>query len=256
MAGLVIADAPKAETLNPPASFVETPTGVMHDPSKEAPAPEAKKEEQPAAERPAWLPDKFKSAEDMAKAYKELEQKQGKAPESSSEQGKVEQSGVNMSTAQDEFEKDGKLSDATYKSLAAKGLSREIVDGYLAGQKAIATQTRSEFVAIAGSEEQLTAVLEWAKTGLSKEEITAYDSAVRDGHVATAKMLFQNIQSRFTAANGADPKLVTGSNVPGTPGVQPYESWAQVTADMSKREYKEDPAFRKKVEARLAKSNF
>ena len=47
--------------------------------STEAPqAPQAPQEEQPIdsmGERPAWLPEKFKTAEDMANSYSQLESK-------------------------------------------------------------------------------------------------------------------------------------------------------------------------------------
>ena len=50
-----------------------TPTSI------EAPqAPQAPQEEQPIdsmGERPAWLPEKFKTAEDMANSYSQLESK-------------------------------------------------------------------------------------------------------------------------------------------------------------------------------------
>ena len=35
---------------------------------------------QDQSDRPEWLPEKFKSAEDMAQAYSELEKKLGQAP--------------------------------------------------------------------------------------------------------------------------------------------------------------------------------
>jgi hypothetical protein len=40
-------------------------------------------------DRPQWLPEKFKSAEDMAQAYSELEKKLGQAPKE--EQAEAEQ---------------------------------------------------------------------------------------------------------------------------------------------------------------------
>ena len=56
----------------------------------EAPKEDAKPvlKEEPKGERPEWLPGKFKSPEEMAKAYGELEVKLSK---SSEEQTKVEE---------------------------------------------------------------------------------------------------------------------------------------------------------------------
>ena len=43
-------------------------------------------EDTTGAERPEWLPEKFQSPEDMAKAYGELESKMGEEPESSEDE--------------------------------------------------------------------------------------------------------------------------------------------------------------------------
>jgi hypothetical protein len=47
-------------------------------PQSEAPVETQASEPTPALERPEWLPEKYKSPEDLAKAYKELESKLGK----------------------------------------------------------------------------------------------------------------------------------------------------------------------------------
>ena len=51
-------------------------------------------------DRPQWLPEKFKSAEDMAQAYSELEKKLGQAPKE--EQAEAEQSEAEVEDKQEQ----------------------------------------------------------------------------------------------------------------------------------------------------------
>ena len=91
---------------------------------------ETVEEPQVEQERPEWLPEKFKSAEDLVKAYGELESKMGKG-EPVAEEQEVEEEVTNEtepSTESNEaqtlitdaskefFENDGKLTDETYEA--------------------------------------------------------------------------------------------------------------------------------------------
>ena len=109
---------------------------------------------QDQSDRPEWLPEKFKSAEDMAKAYSELEKKMGagaKEDTDEAEQSETEaeddeeQSEENTSEAykavaeasKEFFENDGQLSEETYNALEKAGLPRDLVDSYAASQQAL-----------------------------------------------------------------------------------------------------------------------
>jgi hypothetical protein len=91
----------------------------------------------PAADRPAWLPEKFATAEDFAKSYAALEAKLGggdkaptadttkpattEIPTADAARDQVTQAGLDFDAINAEFAKDGKLSDATYDRLAKAG---------------------------------------------------------------------------------------------------------------------------------------
>jgi hypothetical protein len=256
LTGLIVGDAPKAETLpTPPASMVDSPTGgVMNDPSKET-APASTETPKTGSERPSWLPEQFKTPEDLAKAYTEIRTKMDSKATATPAPKTDETPNVDMSAAEREYAENGKVSDATLKALAAKGMTSAQVDTYFAGQAALAQQARAEFAEIAGGDDALTTTLAWAKTNLTQAEAAAYDAAVNRGDKATAKMLFQNIVNRYVAANGRDPKLVSGATVPGGTGAQPFANWAQVQEAMSKPQYKTDEAYRQQVRSRLEVSN-
>ena len=87
--------------------------------------------------RPDWLPEKFNSAEDMAKAYSQLENKMAtpdettEAPEELSEaRDAVEGLGLNFDDMTTEFSEQGGLTDDTYQKLADAGIPSNVVDAF------------------------------------------------------------------------------------------------------------------------------
>lgn len=258
MSGVTITTPPAPATA-PNAPVVETtPTitgGVQIKEGQATQTPPVSTEEKPK------LAGKFENVEALEKAYKELETKLGapKAPEPPAKPaaGTVEASGLDFNAIADEYtNSNGALSEATTKTLTDKGLTLETVKAFVAGQAAIAKQARAEFVQIAGSEETLTSVVEWAKdpNNIPEAEAKAYDAAVNRGDQTVAKMLWQNIVNRYQAVNGNDPKLVSGSTVPGPGGVKPFANYDQVVAAMSDPRYDSDAAYRDEVIARIARS--
>ncbi len=243
---------PTADPAKVPEGVTETPKGVQFGaPKVEAPA------ETPAADpnRPAWLPEKFKSPEDLAKAYKELEAGRGApAPKIVSPVKTTDgETTVNFDVITAEFAENGAVSDKSYKAPEKQGLSRAVVDQYIAGQQALAQAHTADLATVTGGQEKLTAVLQWAGKNLSKEEIAGYNSQIDAGNLPAAKLLLEAFARKHTEAVGKDPNLVKGSPA-ANKGTGSYESMAQVTVDMRNPKYQTDPAFRKMVEQKLANS--
>jgi len=226
----------------------------------EAPVPEV------AEDRPEWLPEKFKSPEELSKAYGELEkqftqsrQEASEANTSEPEQQNtadarqaVENVGVDFEGLQQEFADNGELSASTYDDLEKRGIPRDMVDTYIEGQKALATEYQTELYGFAGGEENYNEMAEWATENLSDDEVDAYNDAIVSGNSAQARLAIDGLVQRYRNAEGVQPRLVGGK---ASASVDTYNSWAQVTADMAKPEYKKDPAFRQAVSNKLARSN-
>jgi hypothetical protein len=204
-------------------------------------------------ERPEWLPEKFENAEDLAKAYGELETKLGQPKEE--EVVKEETTEVNYETAisdaSEEYAEKGELSEDTYQKLQQQGLSKLMIDNYIAGQQAIVNQQQMEITNEIGGIQEYQKLSAWAAEALSDSDLEAYNETVESGTVAQAKFAIKSLYSQFQAAGA--PKLAQGA-VNGT-GVPPFQSRAQVTAAMSNPAYKNDPAYREEVLQRLARSN-
>lgn len=219
----------------------------------------------PPEDRPQWLPEKFKTPEDLAKAYAELEKKQSKpaeaskaeAPTTTPETPAVEQElqskGLNLAEFSAEFGQTGELSQESYEKLEKAGYPRDIVDQYVEGQKARAALYESEVKSVAGGGKVFSEMVDWAKANLTPQEIAVYNAAVESGDTNKAKLAVSGVYQRFSQARPQEPSLFKGTT--SAPSSDVYESIAQMQKDMASPDYKTDPAFRAKVQAKLGRSN-
>ena len=237
------------------------------DPESEE-AVEAVPEEQTQQDRPDWLPEKFKSAEDMANAYSELEKKLGSNEQEQEEQQPEEEQSdeqqedtdtknTNTNTviaeaSKEFFENDGVISEETYKNLAEVGLPKELVDSYAAGQQALMQSEEGSIKAVAdGNWDQMA---EWASNNLTPEEINTFDDIVQNGTVDQAKLAAKGLYAQYKAENGVAPRLTQGS-VTGS-ATMPFKSNQELARAMSDPRYKSgDKAYHEEIDRRIAVSN-
>jgi len=237
-----------------------------------------------AEDRPEWLPEKFKSAEDLARAYSELEKKLGtrtpaqeeKVAETNSteeaeadtgegdeqetptaeEQARevTEKAGLNFDELSKSYWEDGSLTEAQYAKLDEAGIPKAIVDQFIAGQEALIDSTRQSVFNSVGGENNYNAMTEWAANNFSPEEIAAYNGAVNSGDSASAMMAVKGLKARFDATVGFEPQReVRGETA--RAGATTYRSISEMEKDMADPRYKNDPAFRRDVERKLARSD-
>lgn len=237
------------------------------------------------------LAGKYKSVQELEKAYKELQSKlgQGKSaepvdnevdngePEADEEEedkpagnpreiygdfigSRLEEANIDFQSMADRWSQSGNLSDDDYSQLQDAGFSREMVDAYLVGLNYKATQdselTVKEIAAIKqeyGGEQAYAAMIEWAASNLPKEEIDAFNQVVNTQPLNVAKLAIAGLHAKYTAVEGREPKLISGK-APSRSG-EKFESTAQLVAAMSDPRYKSDPAYRRKVEDKLKRSS-
>lgn len=218
------------------------------DKPADTPAPQTQEET-----RPEWLPEKFQSPEDLAKAYSELEKKGSTSKKASKEEAPAEEPNTMstaIETATSEFMESGELSDKTFETLEKAGLPRDIVEAYMAGQGALVATQVAQVKETIGGEGNYEAMAEWAAENLAEEELSAYNEVVENGTVEQARMAVRGLFAQFRSAGGKAPTLIQGSTTGS--GVKPFGSAAQVTEAMRDPRYKNDPAYRQTVEQRLA----
>ena len=225
---------------------------------KETIEEQLKVDEEPAEEeRPEWLDEKFESPEEMAKAYKALQQKMSKPKaekKASEEPAAPEATTGAIDAARNEFAEAGELSDKTFDALEAAGLPREFVEQYIAGQQAMSVQQAATIQESIGGAGNYEAMSEWAGENLADGDLDAFNDIVEGGSVEQARVAVKGLYAQFLAAGGKGPSLVQGSTS-GDAGVKPFGSTAQVTEAMRDPRYASDPAYRENVEKRMAVSS-
>jgi hypothetical protein len=208
-------------------------------------------EEQP--ERPEWLLDKYKSVEEQAKAYVELQKKLGER-KPDNESPPANNVGEVLESARTEFFEQNGLSDTTYGTLEKSGFPREVVDAFIAGQNAMREQFDNKVRSVAGN--QHDAMLDWADSNLTENQIAAYNNAYNSGDPDAAMMAAEYIFNRYKAENNKGVKVYQGETS-GLGGVQPYGSMKEAAKDMGRPEYRDqNSSFHKQVQRRLQVSTF
>lgn len=212
---------------------------------------------------------KFKTQEDLLKAYQELERQRGEAKE------EVESEDVEESTeteepveapkfehftkASEEFA-NGEISEETIEQLSkldSKELIQQYVQYYAQNQQQVEAKATSEadaksIVDSVGGQEAYTEMVTWAASTLDQTEIDAYNSVTNSGNTAAIKFAVEAMANRYANSVGYEAPLVTGGK--SAPKVQGYRSNAELARDIGDPRYSNDPAFRADVEARLSKS--
>lgn len=204
---------------------------------------------------------KFDSAEDLAKAYQELEKKLGEKAEKKDEPTEltddkvdelIEKAGLDVDAMAEHYEQNGGLSEEHYTALEQAGIPRAYVDQYIEGIEAQANQYRDNLMAEIGGQESFQAMSEWAVANLSQAELEAYNSAVDSGDYETVKAAVMGLAFKYQRDNGKAPTLVGGGQPTGGAG---FASLAQLTEAMKDPRYEKDPAYRAEVQEKLARSN-
>ena len=230
-------------------------------------AVEEGQEAEAAEERPAWLPEKFQSAEDMATAYSELEaqftsSKQSAAKgEEPTEEAAAAPQPMGLETYSQytsEFADTGDISEESRIELVESiGVPREMIDAYVEGQKALLGQYYSDVHATVGGEANYEEMLRWAGETLPEAEQNVFNEAVVNGTRDQMMFAVKGLATQWTSQTGSSPTskpLIQGST--GFEGASSgFRSLAELTAAMKDPRYSKDPAYRKDIESRLGNSS-
>lgn len=240
------------------------------------------------------LAGKYKSVEELEKGYKELQSKlsqrvqpsDGTAPADEAEQGdeeqadeqpsespgdakeiygefigsRLEEAGVDFGGMNTRWQQTGELTGEDYTQLEQAGFTRDMVDAYLSGLQYKATRdsdlsaqqvaaVKAEF----GGEQGYAQMLEWAAENLSQDEIDGFNTIVNGSNMPAIKLAISGLQARYNQQAGREPKLIGGKATKSSN--DRFESTAQLVAAMQDGRYTSDPAYRRKVEEKLARSS-
>ena len=225
------------------------------------------------AEQEGLLAGKYKSAEELEKAYKELESKLGQQETAETAETEPDPEPTTLSdnaniitSASDEYYKnDGKLSPETLQKFQGMS-SQDLVNAYLEVTKSPDWQAQppSEVADIsdaqinqvknaAGGDAAYQNMIQWAGTNLDAQSIQAFDQIINTGSLDAINFAVKGLKSQYDAANGVEGTMIQGKAAPNRGDV--FRSQAELVAAMSDRRYDNDPAYRQDVIEKLDRSD-
>ena len=242
--------------------------------------------EEMQAQQEQLLAGKYKNAEELERAYVELQKKIGeKNPEDSEAPGESKDIDEGDETSEETqetkeaspettliteaseeyYKNEGKLSPETMEKFNTMS-SSDLLAAYMEVQKnnpqaqAQAAQTPDLTTADAnviknsvGGETEYKNLMDWSKQNLEKSEIKDFNALVGTGNLGAIKMAVNGLKSRYENANGYEGRMLSGKS-PRTSG-DIFRSQAEVVKAMSDPQYEQDPAYRQDIMEKLDRSN-
>jgi hypothetical protein len=230
--------------------------------------------EQLEQEQNALLAGKYRDAEELERAYIELQKKLG----SRSQQEEEEVEDESEEEADDDTEEDDTPSYQFLERLAEEARTgefseelidqldqmsaRDIAEMFLdyrenipeqPEQQAISDQDLDYYYNMVGGQEQYQNMVGWAAQNLTPEEIQAFDRVVDQGDPFSVYFAVQALNYRFLNSEGFEGELLTGREP--RSGGDVFRSTAELVRAMDDPRYDTDPAYRMDIEAKLERSN-
>lgn len=224
--------------------------------------------ENETVQRPDDIPEKFWDAEKgevnvaaLLKSQQDAEAAlQGKKPESkddAEEEGEEKPAAQPevVSKATEEYAEKGELSEETYKSLEAAGLSKDMVNDYIEGQKAIIGNLRTAaFSEFDGGEDTYLKAVDWARENMTEAEIAAIDVQLGSTNPAIIAQGAKALNAQYQANADITPtNQIVGNNGDASKGTY-FKSGKEMQTAMADPRYKTDGAFRADVAGKIARA--
>jgi len=227
---------------------------------------------------------KFKSVEDLAASYKELEGKLGTVTEEDQPQTEEEQTetndtefnaeefygdglasvleevGIDPQEISNRFTESGEINEDDYTKLGEAGFSKQVIDTYLDGLRGgatsgedIATTQIQGIKDSVGGDDNYGKMVSWAIDNLPAEEVKEFNTLTETANATAIKFAVQGLYSQYNNAMGVEPNLVSGKA--SSSGPTPYRSTAEVVTAMSDPRYGKDVTYTEDVQRRLGGSD-
>ena len=254
---------------SPQLTVPEGEKGGMVGPGQEGIVEEFAREQEQLQEEEAIL-GKFKSPQDLAKAYAELQRKMGQQSaaepqsESAAEPGAAEESGYSADQASEVYgkeavellaEKGVNLAELMWNADQGADISqhydtlaetfkvpRQVVENYVSkaqsassdGEAGLSEADATELLQSVGGQESFDQLSGWAKSNLPEEELANYNAVVDSGNKEAISWALKAMQARQVAPESVVEPQLYGGGAP-TDTVVRFESQQQVLDAMNKR---------------------
>ena len=253
---------------------------LTYDPTP-ADAPELNEDEQKSLEVAEKLGEeesksyagKFDNAEELEKAYLELQKKLGsdEEPEAEDKEEATKEEEVEESPAatlindasKEWNDNDGKLSDETMAKFSEMS-SQDLVKAYMDIQKnnpttepeQAADLTDSEINAVqnsVGGEAAYNKMITWASENLEKTTLDAFNKIIQNGGIDAVKIAVAGMRAEYETSEGYEGKMLVGKGAKSSGDA--FRSQAEVVQALADPRYERDPAYRQDIYDKLERSN-
>ena len=240
--------------------------------------------EEMEAQQEQLLAGKYKNAEDLEKAYVELQKKlggegtedsgtagdeadvdDGEKETEEKEETKEDSPALALvnEAAAEYWDNDKTLSDDTMAKLGEMSGS-DLLAAYLQAQEAnpmdqapeaadLTTTDISDIRAVAGGEKEYATMVQWAADNMDRSDVESFDSLLASGNVGAIKLAVQGIKAQYDNVNGYEGTMLSGK--PPTTSKDVFRSQAELVAAMGDPRYEKDPAYRQDLIEKLDRSS-
>ncbi len=250
---------------------VETTEASLNEAEQEALAVNEKLEKERGS---ALLAGKYENAEQLEKAYLELQSKLGSKtneeeqeaspePESSEQDVDETESDVDLSFLDELYEQaNGEPSEEFIDRLEKMDVSqladmyvqyRSQVESNQPQKKDFTDQETKQLYNIVGGKDKYSQLVQWASKNLSKQEVSMYDAVMEKGDANAAYWAIRGLALQYLDKNGYEGKRVSGKAP--TTNTASFRSQAELVQAMSDPRYDNDDAYRSDVMSKLANSD-
>ncbi len=224
--------------------------------------------EELVSEHENLLAGKYKNAEELEKAYTELQKKLGEGDTESKEEVTEKETETSPVTSllneasAEYYDNDNSLSKETLSKLSELN-SSELVEAYLELQKnSPPTTTESSDLSdadvtaikqVAGGDDQYARLVEWASNNLPKSDVDSFDELLESGNKGAIQLAVKGLKAQYEDSNGYEGRMLQGK--PPLTSKDGFRSQAELVEAMSDPRYDRDEAYRMDVRDKLERSD-
>ena len=230
--------------------------------------------EQLEVEQEQLLAGKYENAEELERAYIELQRKLGDSDEGDEEEvaeddGEVyeeteteyTEAQTLISNASQEYAETGQISDEMFEQFGEMS-SQDLVEAYMNIQanapEAVAEElSESEVNSIknsVGGDQAYDNVMQWAGENLDPTQIDAFDDVIANGNSVAIQMMVNGLKAQYDSTNGYEGRMLSGKSANASSS-DVFRSQAELVAAMSDSRYESDPAYRNDLLEKLDRSD-
>ena len=214
--------------------------------------------EQAVEQHEQLLAGKFEDAEQLEKAYIELQRKLGQPnvqeQEELRETKATEEVDDPILTLIDEARTTDEFDLSKFDGLDPKDVAKTFLDNTSEGDRDLSDNEVSAIQNSVGGVDAYANLMQWSNENFDKQYVEAFDELVESGNAFAIQLAVAGLMAQYEQSNGNDGNLLSGKGAPPAKA-DVFRSQAEVVRAMNDPKYDSDPAYRQDVFDKLGRSN-